>query len=70
MFPLAAQGDRIHREVFLKAPGNGTAVMAYAYYTSARGGGMVSIEQRWSRSDTVDVAFYRYFRVIANVLGC
>jgi hypothetical protein len=54
-----AEGPEIRREVFLRAPGNGTAVMAYAYYTELRGGAMMSIEQRWSRSDTVDVAFYR-----------
>jgi hypothetical protein len=34
--------------------------MAFAYYTRPRGGDMMSIEQRWSRSDTVDVAYYRY----------
>lgn len=33
--------------------------MAYAYYTEARGGRMRSIEQHWSRSDTVDRAYYR-----------
>ena len=33
--------------------------MAYAYYTGRRGGGMMSIEQRWSRSDTVDAAYFR-----------
>lgn len=49
----------MHREVFLRAPGHGVAVMAYAYYTKSRGGEMMSIEQRWSRSDTVDAAFYR-----------
>jgi hypothetical protein len=33
--------------------------MAYAFYTRRRGGEMVSIEQRWSRSDTIDIAYYR-----------
>ena len=33
--------------------------MAYAYYTRSKGGDMMSIEQRWSRSDTVDAAYYR-----------
>ena len=33
--------------------------MATAYYTQLSGGSMVSIEHRYSRSDTVDVAFYR-----------
>ncbi len=34
--------------------------MAYAYYTRPKGGDMMSIEQRWSRSDTIDTAFYRF----------
>jgi hypothetical protein len=55
-----APARAIERSVFLRSPGPGTAVMAYAYYTSRRGGGMMSIEQRWSRSDTIDVAYYRY----------
>jgi BNR repeat-like domain len=33
--------------------------MAYAFYTQPRGGEMISIEERWSRSDTVDFAFIR-----------
>jgi hypothetical protein len=33
--------------------------MAFAYYAKARGVEMISIEQRWSRSDTIDVAYYR-----------
>src|SRR4030095_5369098 len=45
--------------VFLRAPARGTAVMAYAFYTQPRGGEMISIEERWSRSDTVDFAFIR-----------
>jgi hypothetical protein len=57
---LRAVPQQIRRELFLRSPGKGTAVMAYAYYTRARGGDMMSIEQRWSRSDTVDVAYYRY----------
>ena len=36
--------------------------MAYAFYTRPRGGEMVSLEQRWTRSDTVDVAFLRRSR--------
>jgi len=47
------------REVFLRSPGKGTAVMAMAYYTRKSGGEMISIEERWSRSDTIDVAFLR-----------
>ena len=57
---LPDRGAGIRREVFLPAPGKGTAVMAYAYYTRARGGQMMSIEQRWSRSDTIDVSYYRF----------
>lgn len=34
--------------------------MEYAYYTAPRGGRMLSIETRWSRSDTVDAALYRF----------
>ena len=49
----------IRRELFLASPGNGVAVMAYAFYTRPSGGEMISVEQRWSRSDTVDVAFVR-----------
>ena len=49
----------IRREVFLKSPGKGTSVMAYAFYTKPTGADMLSIEQRWSRSDTMDVAYIR-----------
>jgi len=52
--------SRVSREVFLAAPGKGTAVMAFAYYTRKSGLDMMSIEQRWSRSDTIDVSYYRY----------
>src|SRR6476646_11307295 len=53
-------GERVRREVFLRSPGPGTAVMCDAYYTKASGGDMMSIEHRMSRSDTVDVSYYRY----------
>jgi len=56
---LPAGPPGVRSEVFLRSPGKGTAVMAYAYYTGRRGGGMMSIEQRWSRSDTIDVSYYR-----------
>jgi hypothetical protein len=49
----------VRREVFLASPKKGTAIMAYAFYTRKRGGDMISIEDRWTRSDTVDVAFLR-----------
>jgi hypothetical protein len=53
-------GSGVRKELFLRSPGRGTAVMAFAYYTARTGGAMMSIEQRWSRSDTVDVAFLRF----------
>ena len=43
--------ERVTREVFLRSPAKGTAVMADAYYTEASGGSMVC---RFSRSDTVN----------------
>jgi hypothetical protein len=59
---FAARQNVIRRELFHASPGKGIAVMASAYYTRPRGGGMLAIEQRWSRSDTVDVAYYRFSR--------
>jgi hypothetical protein len=56
---LAASQSEIRREVFLRSPGKGTAVLAHATYTRAAGVEMISVEQRMSRSDTVDIAFYR-----------
>lgn len=49
----------VRRELFMASPQKGTAVMAYAFYTEPRGGRMTSIEQRISRSDTIDVAYVR-----------
>src|SRR5204863_7596567 len=49
----------VRRELFLPSPARGIAVMSYAFYTRPRGGEMISIEERWSRSDTVDSAFIR-----------
>src|SRR5258708_33884033 len=49
----------IRREVFLASPRSGVAVLAYAFYTQLAGGEMISIEERWTRSDTVDVAYIR-----------
>lgn len=57
-----ARETGIRREVFIRSPQPGIAVMAYAFYTGARGGAMTSIEERWSRSDTVDVAYVRNSR--------
>lgn len=50
---------RVSREVFVPSPGKGTSVLAYAYYTHATGGDLVSIEEHMSRSDTVNVAYFR-----------
>lgn len=57
---LAAQG--IRREPFRASPRAGVAVLAYSYYTRRRGGEMISIEERWTRSDTVDAAYIRRSR--------
>ena len=61
---LIAQGNatqpKVSRELFVKSPGKGAAVMAFAYYTRRKGLDLMSIEQRWSRSDTIDLAYYRY----------
>ena len=53
----AAQG--IRRGVFRASPRAGVAVLAYSFYTRRRGGDMISIEERWTRSDTVDAAYIR-----------
>jgi hypothetical protein len=56
----AARGkSQVRSEVFLRSPASGTAVFAQAYYTRLTGGAMMSIEHRMTRSDTVDVAYYR-----------
>src|SRR5688572_32779657 len=52
----------VRRETFLSSPAKGVAVMAYAFYSRHRGGDMISVEQRWSRSDTIDVAYFRRSR--------
>ena len=57
-----AKPSEFTKEVFIPSPGKGTAIMAMAYYTRKSGGGMTSIEQRWSRSDTIDVSFSRHSR--------
>lgn len=60
-FALAAHAaPAIRRELFIAPRTHGTAVMAYAFYTRTRGGEMVSVEERWSRSDTVDAAWIRH----------
>jgi hypothetical protein len=60
MAGLAPFPSRVSREIFIHSPGKGTAVGAYAFYTQLRGGAMVSIETRSSRSDTVDVVYVRH----------
>jgi hypothetical protein len=60
MLLLVPPHERVSREVFFRSPGKGTAVLGYAYYTHATGVDLVSIEERWSRSDTIDVAYFRY----------
>src|SRR2546423_10693288 len=62
-FLMAAVGAAaVRRDVFIGSPATGVAVMAYAFYVRPRGGEMISIEQRWTRSDTVDVAYVRHSR--------
>jgi hypothetical protein len=57
---LAASAQpAIRPSLFLPSPGKGTAVMAIAYYAKTKGLDMVSLEQRWSRSDTIDTVFRR-----------
>jgi len=51
--------EHVSREIFIRSPGKGTAVDAYAFYTHAAGGAMVSVESRSSRSDTTDTVYYR-----------
>lgn len=55
----ALPAAEVRREVFLRSPGKGTAVMAYTFYTRRKGGSLESVESRWSRSDTIDVAYVR-----------
>lgn len=57
--PGLAAEKTVRREVFLRSPGKGTAIMASAFYSKAKGTDMISIEQRWSRSDTIDISYYR-----------
>ena len=59
LMAAAAPPKPIERDVFLRSPGKGTAIMAMAYYAKKTGGEMISIEERWSRSDTIDVAYFR-----------
>jgi len=51
--------ERVSREIFFHSPGKGTAVLGYAFYTQASGSDLLSLEEHWSRSDTIDVAYVR-----------
>jgi hypothetical protein len=57
--PAAAQQRPIQTSLLFPSPGKGSAVMAVAYYAKPKGLDMISLEQRWSRSDTIDVIFRR-----------
>lgn len=59
---MAADAPVIRRELFLVSPQPGTAVLAATYYTRPAGAELISMHQRMSRSDTVDVAFLRHSR--------
>lgn len=56
----AAAAGEIRREVFLKSPKPGVAVLASSYYTRPSGLDLISMHQLMSRSDMTDVAFFRY----------
>ena len=56
---LASLAAAAQPVVFQKSPGKGTAIMGIAYYSKPTGLDMVSLEQRWSRSDTIDTVFRR-----------
>lgn len=58
--PSKLVGGKIRREVFLASPKPGTAVLANTYYTRPTGTELISMHELMSRSDTTDVAFFRY----------
>ena len=58
--PLLLQaGNGTTRTLHRASPGPGVAVWSFAYYTEAKGVRLRSVEQRLSRSDTIDVAYTR-----------
>jgi hypothetical protein len=59
LIAAAAAPAQVRRTTLFRSPKKGVAVMAYAFYTKPTDGDMLSIEQHWSRSDTVDVAYER-----------
>ncbi len=56
----AERADVLSVDVFVKSPAKGAAVSASSYYTTLRGGRLVSIHGLTTRSDTVDIAYIRY----------
>lgn len=62
LLSLAPMSREIRREVFRASPRPGVAVMAFAWYTDAKRNHLMSIEQHWTRSDTIDVAYVRHSR--------
>ncbi len=56
---LPAREKEIRREPFLPPAGKGVMNWGGSYYTRRTGGELMSIEQRLSRSDTIDVAYVR-----------
>ncbi len=50
----------IRRELFLRSPKAGTAVLAATYYTRREGLELISMHQLMARSDTVDIAYFRH----------
>ncbi len=58
--PFSLQAETgIKRTLHRASPGPGVAVWSFAYYTEAKGGRLRSIEQRLTRSDTIDAAYLR-----------
>ena len=53
-------GGTIRRELFMPSPKPGTAVLANTYYTRPKGSELISMHELMSRSDTTDVAFFRF----------
>jgi hypothetical protein len=49
----------VSRKVCVPAPGSGVTVYAASYYTTRRGGDLLSIHSHESRSDVADVAYLR-----------
>jgi len=53
-------GGRIRREVFIPSPRPGASVLASTFYTRPTGLDLLSIQEIFTRSDTVDTADFRY----------